>query len=68
MTEDAKPKLIYNTIRDYWFGLFSSGNEITDENGQITFRAIPGWFEITMNGKSVVSQITQKTFENEMYF
>lgn len=68
VTEDAKPKLIYNTIRDYWFGLFSSGNEITDENGQITFRAIPGWFEITMNGKSVVSQITQKTFENEMYF
>jgi hypothetical protein len=68
VTENAEPKLIYHTIRDYWYGLFTDGSAVTDENGQISFQAIPGWFEITIAGESINMEIIGEHAGSEFSF
>jgi len=68
VTENAEPKLVYETVRDYWFGLFTNGKSMTDENGHIHFEAIPGWFNISIQGRSTVIEILQKSSDLAHYF
>lgn len=61
VSEDASPKPVYHAVQEYWHSLFTNGQGITDENGQITFTAIPGWFAIMVDGKNEVLLIAKET-------
>jgi hypothetical protein len=58
---DGSPKQAYTAIRDYWYSLFYSGDLITDPQGQVQFQTIPGWFKISVDGSSLMVNITRNT-------
>ena len=61
---DGSPKQIYSTIQGYWFSLFVNDDLVTNSQGQTRFNAIPGWFEVTVNGQSIMIKITRETNGN----
>ncbi|MFC1950741.1 hypothetical protein ACFLWD_03680, partial [Chloroflexota bacterium] len=53
LREDRTQKPLYNTLKDYWYSLMAEGSEITDLDGKITFNAIPGLFDITVDSENL---------------
>lgn len=64
LREDGTPKPAYYALRDYWHSLFTSGQATTDQNGEITFNALPGTFTIKIDGE-VVTEIKEEVAEEE---
>ena len=64
MREDGTPKPAYYALRDYWYSLFTSGQATTDQNGEISFNALPGTFTIKVDGE-VVAEIEEEVPEEE---
>lgn len=58
---DGTPKPAYGAIQDYWFSLFTDTNGTTNADGQIQFTAIPGWFEITVDERTILIQIVESS-------
>jgi len=50
---DLTPKPAYYTLKDYWQSLLTSHTGSTDDNGQVTFNAIPGMFDVNMAEQTV---------------
>jgi len=54
---DLTPKPAYFALKDYWQSLFISYTGSTDENGQVTFNAIPGMFNVTAADKTISTHL-----------
>jgi hypothetical protein len=63
LREDGTPKPAYYALRDYWHSLFTIGQATTDQNGEITFNALPGTFTIRVDGE--VTEIEEEVVEEE---
>ena len=61
---DGTPKPTYHAVTEYWHSLFTSGQAKTDQNGEVTFNALPGTFTIKVNGE-VVTEIEEEVTEKE---
>lgn len=57
LSQDGTKKPVYHSLKNYWYSQFASGSGITDENGQITFNAVPGIFEVVVAGQTVTAHL-----------
>jgi hypothetical protein len=53
LNQDGIKKPVYDSLKEYWHNMFTSYSGSTDENGQISFNAIPGLFEVSLAGYKV---------------
>lgn len=53
LRSDKSPKPLYDSLMEYWHSLMVTFEAETDANGQVTFEAIPGLFELSVNGQEV---------------
>jgi len=53
LREDRTPEPAYYTLRDYWHSLLAKGSATTDQNGEVRFKAIPGLFDVTVDGENL---------------
>jgi len=59
LKEDRTPKPSYYALRDYWHSLMVKGSATTNQDGEITFKAIPGIFKVTVGDQTKIVHIAK---------
>ncbi len=54
---DRTRKPAHEALKDYWHSLFASSEGVTDEQGQVAFKAIPGMFLVTIGGQTASAHL-----------
>lgn len=53
----GRERPVYNIMINYWMGLFTKGENITDSNGILRFRGLSGRYKINVNNKEEIINI-----------